>query len=78
MQRANFDDYPHVIRPLTVEEGGGYMITFPDLPGCVSDGESESEAIENGRDAFEAWMETQRLAGRAAPVPGSHPKLPPA
>jgi antitoxin HicB len=32
-------DYRFTVRPLTEEEGGGYlMIEFPDLPGCMSDG----------------------------------------
>ena len=43
-------DYPVVITPLAEEEGGGYLATVPDLPGCMSDGatreEAESRAIE--------------------------------
>ena len=31
-------EYPFNINPLPNEEGGGYLIEFPDLPGCVSDG----------------------------------------
>jgi antitoxin HicB len=31
-------DYPFQIRSLTEEEGGGYLIEFPDLTGCMSDG----------------------------------------
>jgi antitoxin HicB len=38
-------DYPFRVRPLTDEEGGGYLIAFPDLPGCLSDGETIEEAI---------------------------------
>jgi integrase len=38
------------MRPLIADEGGGWLITFPDLPGCMSDGETPEEAIENGRD----------------------------
>jgi antitoxin HicB len=44
-------DYPFSIRPLTRAEGGGYLIEYPDLPGCMSDGETIEEAIANGRDA---------------------------
>jgi hypothetical protein len=35
-------------RPLTDDEGGGYLIEFPDIPGCISDGETHEEAIVNG------------------------------
>lgn len=53
-------DYPVVIRPLSQDEGGGYLATFPDLPGCMSDGETPEEALKNARDAFLEWMETAR------------------
>ncbi|NQZ09742.1 MAG: type II toxin-antitoxin system HicB family antitoxin [Algicola sp.] len=44
--------------PLSDENGGGLLITWPDLPGCMSDGESIEEVIRNSRDAFQIWMET--------------------
>lgn len=40
---------------MNAEEGGGYLISFPDLPGCMSDGETIDEAIANGQDAFSGW-----------------------
>ena len=49
-------EYPFEIRPLSKDEGGGYSISFPDLPGCWSDGATPEEAIENGRDAVESWL----------------------
>src|SRR6185436_432768 len=50
--------YPFQIRPLTVDEGGGYLIEFPDVPVCISDGESPEEAIVNGRDALKSCLLT--------------------
>jgi hypothetical protein len=38
-------------RPLPEHEGGGYLIEFPDLPGCMSDGET-IEVIMGGIDAM--------------------------
>lgn len=64
------DDYPFIVRPLTAEEGGGYFIEFPDLPGCISDGETVDEAIANGMDAKRAWLAVLREAGRPVPEPG--------
>jgi predicted RNase H-like HicB family nuclease len=49
-------EYPFEIRPLAQDEGGGWLITYPDLPGCMSDGETPEEAIANGRDAVIAWL----------------------
>lgn len=64
-------DYVMVIKPLAQEEGGGYMAFFPDLPGCVSDGEDPSEAGASAMDALGVWMEAQRERGIAVPAPGS-------
>jgi antitoxin HicB len=46
------------IRPLTPDEGGGYLIEFPDFPGCMSDGETPEEAIREGADALRSYRET--------------------
>jgi antitoxin HicB len=62
-------DYPFEIRPLSKEEGGGYVITFPDLPGCRSDGATPEEAIKNGRDALESWLAVAREFGDKIPGP---------
>ena len=50
-----FEDYPINIEPVPKDEGGGYMVTFPDLPGCIADGETMEAAIAEARDAFIAW-----------------------
>ena len=55
MRKAKVDDYPFELRPRSRVEGGGWLITWPDLPGCMSDGETPQEAIENGKQAFAAW-----------------------
>lgn len=64
-----FEAYTHVISPLSSEEGGGFLISFPDLPGCISDGETIEEAIHNGRDAFLAWISAHADMGREIPRP---------
>lgn len=62
-------DYPFAIRPLSESEGGGYLIEFPDLPGCMSDGETIEEAIANGEDAKRSWIAAMKQAGRPIPPP---------
>ena len=62
-------EYPFEIRPLSKDEGGGYSITFPDLPGCWSDGATPEEAIENGRDALRSWLTVAEEFGDDAPKP---------
>lgn len=56
---------------LSLEEGGGYLIEFPDLPGCISDGETIDEAITNGKDALFCWIETAKQHGDPIPQPRS-------
>ena len=63
-------DYPIELRPLSEEEGGGWLITFPDLPGCMSDGETPEEAMQNGQDALACWINAAKEAGRDIPQPG--------
>lgn len=65
--------YPFEMRPLTPDEGGGWLISYPDLPGCIADGDSPEEAIANGMDALEAWIRAMRDAGKPIPAPGGAP-----
>jgi antitoxin HicB len=62
--------YPFNIRQLSDEEGGGYLIEFPDLPGCMSDGRTIDEAVANGSDAVATWIETAKQTNRQIPKPG--------
>jgi predicted RNase H-like HicB family nuclease len=40
-------------------EDGWFVVECPALPGCVSQGKTESEAIINIREAIELWLETE-------------------
>lgn len=44
-------------------QDGGWIAEVPSLPGCISDGATKSEAIENVREAIEAWMEGAESMG---------------
>jgi antitoxin HicB len=68
-EKFNLDSYSFTIRPLTRDEGGGYLIEFPDVPGCISDGDTPEQAISNGRDALESALLTMKEFGRAIPPP---------
>lgn len=62
-------DYEIHIRPLSEEDGGGYLATVPELLGCMSDGETPQEALENVFDAINCWIEAEKKKGRRAPAP---------
>ncbi|MBD2578774.1 type II toxin-antitoxin system HicB family antitoxin [Oscillatoria sp. FACHB-1406] len=59
--------YPMSLYP---EEDGGYTVTIPDLPGCLAQGDSLEEAIENINEARELWIETvYRSDKKTIPLP---------
>ena len=61
--------YSILVEPLREDEGGGFVATVPDLPGCMSDGETELEAINNVHDAINCWLEAARELKRDIPEP---------
>ena len=70
-EALRIDDYPFTVRPLSKADGGGYLIEYPDIPGCISDGDSPEEAVHNGKDALRAVLLTKLGVGDAIPTPGS-------
>lgn len=49
------------------EADGGYVVTVPVLPGCVSQGDSRKEALANISEAIDLYVEDCRAAGDAVP-----------
>ncbi|MGI0482422.1 type II toxin-antitoxin system HicB family antitoxin [Geminocystis sp. CENA526] len=66
--------YPFEIKPLTEDEGGGYLISFPDFNECISDGETPEEAIKNGFDALQETINALKTMGFTIPQPFSSKK----
>ncbi len=58
-------DFEVVLLP---EEGGGYSVTVPALPGCATQGGTREEALSMAREAIEAYLES--LAAHGEPLPG--------
>ncbi len=63
-----FEDYPITLSPFPEDEGGGHMVTIPDLPGCVADGETVEKATAEARDAFEARTMAEQEDSSALPA----------
>ena len=51
------------------EEDGLYIVSVPDLPGCMADGKTPTEAVENTKAVIDEWIETAKMLGRAIPEP---------
>ena len=57
----NINDYLKMQYPMEIVEDkdeGGFVVTFPDLPGCITCGETIESALANARDAKRVWIET--------------------
>lgn len=51
-------------------EDGGYTVEVPSLPGCISEGNTVEEALENVKDAIQGYIESLEADG--LPVPLEH------
>jgi antitoxin HicB len=66
---SKLTDYPFEIRPLTAEEGGGFLISYPDFSECLSDGQTVDEVLKNGRDALKATIAALKANDLPVPAP---------
>jgi antitoxin HicB len=55
--------------PLPQTDGGGFLATVPDLPGCMSDGDTFEELQRNVADAIDCWIAAAQRLGREVPKP---------
>nr|DAG66569.1 MAG TPA: hypothetical protein [Caudoviricetes sp.] len=58
------------------EKGDGFTVEVPDLPGCVTEGDTLAEAIEMGQDAASGWILTELEDGNDYPKPSDHVIVP--
>ena len=58
--------YPFVVH---TDPDGGYVIVYPDLPGCLSQAETLDEIPDMAEDARTGWIETEYEEGRNIPEP---------
>jgi predicted RNase H-like HicB family nuclease len=50
-------------------EDNSFIAEVPELPGCMSDGKSYNEALENVQQVINEWIETATSLGRSIPEP---------
>ena len=68
MKRTDFYEYPAVF---TFDEGYDIAVTFPDLPGCVTSGETEKEAFAMAKEALSLHLYGMEQDGDEIPKPSS-------
>lgn len=62
-------EYGIKISLLSEDDGGGYFVEVPDLPGCMADGDTLEEALDNIKKAIETWIAAAKETGRPIPEP---------
>ena len=50
-------ELPYRMEIVEDSDEGGYVVSYPDLPGCITCGETVEAAVANARDAKQAWLE---------------------
>lgn len=56
-RRVKIAKYTAVFEPA---EEGGYVVTVPALPGCITEGDTFEEAVEMAKDAIQAYVASLR------------------
>lgn len=51
------------------EEDNAYIAEVPELPGCMADGQTYEEVLENVKTVINEWVETAKSNGRPVPKP---------
>jgi len=64
-------EYAVRIERLSEDDGGGYLATVPDLPGCMFDGETPEEALKNVQEAIASWIEAAKEWKQDIPKPST-------
>lgn len=67
------------IFPALFESDGqdGYTVTFPDLPGCITEGDTLEEALYMAKDALELYLYNMEEDGDSIPLPSKPEKIKP-
>ncbi len=56
-----------IVYELEPEDEGGFVISVPALPGCISTGDTIEEALDMIADAMELWLDVAREKGYPIP-----------
>ncbi|MDR0896990.1 MAG: type II toxin-antitoxin system HicB family antitoxin [Oscillospiraceae bacterium] len=66
--------YPAHFHP---NEDASITVQFPDLPGCITEGKNEANALFMARDALALYIDTLRMCGEPVPPPSPAQSVPP-
>jgi antitoxin HicB len=61
--------YVVVLKPAAEPDEVGFTVNVPSLPGCITEGDSVEDALQNAREAIEGYLLS--LRDRGLPIPPS-------
>jgi predicted RNase H-like HicB family nuclease len=64
--------FPAIFEP---QPEGGFTVTFPDLPGCITEGDTEAEATNMALDALQGFIEVLQMDKDDIPSPSSFDEI---
>jgi len=76
LERPPLDHFLNLKYPISIypEDEGGYTAMIPDLPGCMTQGETLEEVVVNIEEARQLWVETVYLSNKKD-IPRSSRKI---
>jgi antitoxin HicB len=66
---SNLEDSMKYRIQIQQDEDGVFVVEVPSLPGCISQGTTRSEAIENIKEAIQLYLESLEAHGDPVPPP---------
>ncbi len=68
-ERDDFFGYSVRLSQLAREDGGGWLASVPELPGCFADGETPDEAYAELKGVLEFWLQVAKETGKPVSEP---------
>ena len=63
--------YSAIFHPYENSDVQGFTVEFPDLPGCITEGDNITEALEMAVDAASGWLLSELESNRDIPNPSN-------
>ena len=73
--RSNKQEVRQAYAIFTPEPEGGFMVTFPEFPGCITYGETYEDARAMGKEVLELWLEELASTDELWPEAGAEPAI---
>ncbi len=72
MTFAEYMQLPYRLEIVPDTAEGGFVARYPELPGCLTCGETMAETVANAEDAKRCWLSAALEDGAAIPLPQAH------